>query len=160
MNPYLLSNHGPLSFEFVTDQGVIYNATFFDYNTSLPGYPELAEAIYSFTLDIILEINDTPLRPDERLGETIVAIFMKFFNSRQNVVVYVCDSSDDRHLARKRKFDFWFWKYNDGTILKVDSLAVIEDMEIYNSVLVHKDNVNATRIIEGFYLLNEKAEEK
>ena len=82
------------------------------------------------------------------------------FNARQNVAIYICDSADDRHLARKRKFDLWFWKYNDGSIVKEDGIAVIANFEIYNSLLVHKENKLADKIIDVFRTLNERADDK
>jgi len=69
-------------------------------------------------------------------------------------------STDDRHLARKRKFDFWFWRFNDGTILKEDGIAVIEGVEIYNSLLLHKTNPHLPIILEAFRQLNSRAGEK
>ena len=158
MTPYPFAHRGQLSFEFTTDQGTVYNATFFDYDYLFPEHPEFAKDIFSFTLDIVK--GDSNQYLDERIGETVVAIFQNFFSHRQNVVIYVCDSSDARHLARKKKFDLWFWKYNDGFILKVDGLAVVADMEIYNSLLLHKQNKLADKIISAFRLLNERADDK
>ena len=63
-------------------------------------------------------------------------------------------------MARKRKFDLWFWKYNDGSILKEDGLAVIAGMEIYNSLLLHKQHQHAEGIINAFRTLNERADDK
>ncbi len=97
---------------------------------------------------------------DERIGLTVVEVFKVFFMRRKNVAVYVCDSLDERHLARKRKFDFWFWKYNDGSIVKEDGIAVVDDMEILNSLLIHKENPHCTKIIFAFKELNSRAGNK
>jgi len=97
---------------------------------------------------------------DDKVGETVVEIFKRFFESNDNVVIYVCDSSDDRHFARKRKFDWWFWKYNDGSIVKVDGVAVIANFEIYNSLLIHRENKLADKKINAFNTLNERADER
>lgn len=97
---------------------------------------------------------------DERIGITLLRIFSLFFKERQNVAVYVCDSVDNRQLARKRKFDSWFWKYNDGSLLKEDDIAVIEGTEIYNSMILHKENEHLKEIILAFKELNEKANDK
>lgn len=97
---------------------------------------------------------------DERVGITILHIFDAFFKKLQNVVVYVCDSLDGRQLARKRKFDSWFWRYNDGSLIKEDDIAVIEGVEIYNSMIIHKQNKDLNEIILAFKELNMKAGEK
>jgi hypothetical protein len=74
--------------------------------------------------------------------------------------VYVCDSMDSRQYARKRKFDLWFYSYNDGTLIKEDGLAMIEGTEIYNAMILHKKNNQLTEIILAFKELNEKAGDK
>jgi len=159
LTPYPYTKGGELYYKFTTDQGLLYTAVFFDYGYLFAAYPEYVDDIYSFTLDAIKgEISTSGL--DEKIGETVVSIFRDFFRSKQNVVIYVCDSLDDKHLARKRKFDLWFWKYNDGTILKEDGLAVIAGMEIYNSLLVNKQHPHAEGIIKAFRTLNERVDDK
>lgn len=122
-------------------------------------YPLIADSIYSFNIDVV-EGNWDYASTDEKIGVTIVEIFRLFFERVKNVAVYVCDSTDDRHLARKRKFDWWFWKYSDGSILKEDGIAVIEDVEILNSLLIHKSNPNLTEIILAYKTINERANDK
>ncbi len=79
-----------------------------------------------------------------------------FFLTVDNVVVYVCDSIDNRQLARKRKFDLWFYSYNNGSLIKQDGIAVVEGAEIYNSILLLKQNRQRTEIITAFMELNER----
>jgi len=156
---YPFSNLSDLSFEFRTSNGIVYHAYFIAYGDLFPDYPEFAEDAYSFNLEVVIDDAEIQIL-DERVGLTVVAIFRYFFNSMQNVAIYICDSSDDRQLARKRKFDFWFWKYNDGSIVKEDGTAVIASFQIYNSLLVHKQNIFADKIITAFKALNEKADDK
>lgn len=156
---YPFTNLSDLAFEFRTDHGTVYHAYFIAYGELFSAYPEFAENVYSFNLEVAVpEIDTQPA--DNKIAQTIVAIFLYFFNSRKNVAIYICDSSDEKHLARKRKFDFWFWRYNNGSILKEDGLAVIADMEIYNSIIIHKQNPKAETIINAFRTLNERADDK
>jgi hypothetical protein len=122
-------------------------------------YPAMGGNIYSFNIDVV-DGDVTLAGEDERIGITIVEVFRKFFVRRENVAVYVCDSADERHLARKRKFDFWFWKYNDGSIIKEDGVAVVEGTEILNSLLVHRNNPDCIAIIFAFKDLNARAGDK
>jgi hypothetical protein len=156
---YPFTNLSELSFEFRTDNGIVYHAYFIAYGSLFASYPEFSNDIYSFNLDIAVPGHESePI--DEKTALTVVAIFRSFFTLRRNVAIYICDNADDRHLARKRKFDFWFWKYNDGSIRKEDGIAVIADTGIYNSLLVHKQNMHADQIIEAFRSLNERADDK
>jgi hypothetical protein len=122
-------------------------------------YPAIAENVFSFNIDVLEGDADKSIT-DDRIGVTILEVFKLFFTKIENVVVYVCDSIDERHLARKRKFDLWFWKFNDGSLYKEDGIAMIEGVEIYNSLLVHKANKKLTEIILAYKELNESAGEK
>ncbi len=78
----------------------------------------------------------------------------------ENVAAYVCDSLDKRQLSRKRKFDRWFFFYNDGSLIKEDGIAIVAGTEIYNAMILHKENDQLADIILAFKELNEKADEK
>lgn len=80
-------------------------------------YPNIADNIFMFNIDVV-DGDADELIADERIGHTIFRVFKIFFETRENVAVYVCDTLDERHLARKRKFDIWFWKFNDWPISK------------------------------------------
>jgi hypothetical protein len=157
--PYPLKEHDEYSFEFITDHGVHYVVYFLDYSAMFADYPDIASQVYMFNIDVISGDPDS-VGHDENIGLTVLEVFKVFFTNLQNVAVYVCDSVDDRQLARKRKFDLWFWKYNDGTMMKEDDIAVIEGVEIYNSMILHKGNTKLAEIIIAYKELNEKAADK
>ena len=122
-------------------------------------YPAIAENVFSFNIDVLDGDADSSIT-DDKIGITILEVFNLFFKKLENVAVYVCDSIDDRQLARKRKFDLWFWKYNDGSLLKEDGIALIDGVEIYNSLLLHKTNKKLVEIILAYKELNERAGDK
>jgi hypothetical protein len=119
-------------------------------------YPEIANQVFMFNIDVIEGVPDEATS-DERVGHTVLEVFKLFFEKSENVVVYVCDSMDDRQLARKRKFDIWFWKFNDGSLFKEDDTAVVEGVAIYNSIILHKRNEHLWKIIRAYKELNERA---
>ena len=159
LSPYLLQENDEYSYEFLTEQGVRYSIYFIDYSFMFSDYPAIAQNVFSFNIDVLDGNADSSIT-DDRIGITILEVFKLFFTKLENVVVYVCDSIDDRQLARKRKFDLWFWKYNDGSLLKEDGIALIEGVEIYNSLLLHKANKRLTEIILAYKELNERAGDK
>jgi len=158
-SPYVLLENDAYSYEFVTDQGIKYAIYFLDYGYMFSDYPSIAENIFMFNIDVISGKPDDSFA-DERIGITVFEVFKIFFSKIENVAVYVCDTLDERHLARKRKFDLWFWKFNDGSLLKEDGIAVIEGTPIYNSLLVHKSNKHWPEIILAYNELNERAGQK
>lgn len=122
-------------------------------------YPEIVCRIYSFNIDAIE--GDPDYSPgDDRVGMTISAVMNLFFSQIDNVAVYVCDSLDERQTARKRKFDLWFYAFNDGSLIKENGLAIVEGIEIYNALLLHKQNSQLKEIIIAFNELNERAGNK
>ncbi len=136
-----------------------YHAYFIGYGYMFEDYPLIKDNIYTFNLEVV---SGNPHKSvyDERIGLTISEIFHSFFTIQNNVAIYICDSADKRHLARKRKFDLWFWKYNDNCMIKEDGLAVIEDTEIYDTLLVHKKNEYLELILHAFRDLNARADDK
>lgn len=159
LSPYLLQENDEYSFEFITETGIRYKVYFLDYSFMFSEYADISSPVYSFNIDTIEGDPDNSLA-DERVGLTISKILNLFFDKINNVIVYVCDSLDERQYARKRKFDLWFYLYNDGSLIKEDGLAVIDGVEIYNSMLLHKQNSQLTQIILAFKELNERASEK
>ena len=157
--PYQLHLNDEYSFEFITESGIIYNIYFLDYSYMFADYTNLTCSVYSFNIDVI-EGNPDDSPGDERVGSTIAEVLKRFFSRVNNIAVYVCDSMDNRQYARKRKFDLWFYSYNDGTLIKEDGLAMIEGTEIYNAMILHKKNNQLTEIILAFKELNEKAGDK
>jgi hypothetical protein len=117
-------------------------------------YKEIARNIFSFNVEIV-HGRKTGISSDERIGRTIIEIVKNFLSGLENAVVYVCDTSDGRELLRKRKFDQWFRKYDDGTIIKVNGHIAIPNFNIYNAILIHKENQKKNIFIEAFNDLNE-----
>lgn len=159
LNPYHLNEIDEFSFSFVTDFNVGYNATFVLYPTLFQHSPLVANNIYIFNLDVE-DGDENVAKIDDRIGSTIAVIFNKFFTEIENAVIYVCDSSDNRQLARKRKFDYWFWKYNNSQILKEDGQAIVDGKEIINTVILHKQNPSLREILISFAELNESIGDK
>ncbi len=115
--------------------------------------------IYTFNIDPI-QGNPALTVTDERIGFTIASIFKQFFITIENVVVYICDSLDNRQLARKRKFDLWFSSYNDGSLIKKDGFVNIDNIEIFNSLILHIRNPQLVEIVLAFNELNNTAADK
>jgi hypothetical protein len=141
-------------FEFTTSDGTVYLCYFLSYSEYFKNYGEIAGNIFSFNVDIVRG-RKTGISSDERVGRTIIEIVKGFLSGLENAVVYVCDTSDGRELLRKRKFDQWFRKYDDGTIIKVNGHIAVPNFNIYNAILIHKENQKKNKFIEAFNDLNE-----
>lgn len=158
MRPYKITIAKHNYFEFRTTAGVKYACYFLSYAEYFKAYKEVALSIFSFNVEVIESKKRVSV--DDRTGLTIVTIVKKFLEGLENAVVYVCDTGDGRELLRKRKFDLWFRKYDDGTIIKVDGHIAVPNFNIYNAILIHKDNPKKNRFIEVFNDLNAADESK
>jgi hypothetical protein len=122
-------------------------------------YPNIKCPVYSFNIEAT-EGDPDHSPGDDRIGITILEVFNLFFTRLENVAVYVCDSMDERQYSRKRKFDLWFFAYNDGTLIKEDGVAIVEGTEIYNAMVLKKQHSQLTELILAFKELNERANDK
>lgn len=157
MPPYKIIVVRDNYFEFTSANGTVYLCYFLSYSEYFKDYKEIAGNIFSFNVDVV-HGRKTGISSDERIGRTIIEIVKNFLSGLENAVVYVCDTSDGRELLRKRKFDQWFRKYDDGTIIKVNGHIAVPNFNIYNAILIHKENQNKNRFIEAFNDLNESGD--
>ena len=159
LNPYPLEENDSLTYGFETIQGIKYKIYFLDYSYLFDEFPQINCPIYSFNIELFGG-NPEISTKDDRVGVTIAYILFSFFEQLENVAVYVCDPTDERHHARKRKFDIWFKTYNDGSLVKKDGVANAGGMVLYNSIIFHKDHPEFHDLILAFNSLNSKADEK
>jgi hypothetical protein len=159
LNPYLLRSTDPFRYEFVTDVGIVYAAYFLNYSYLFGDYPRIAHYMYSFNIEQI-QGSAVQAGTDERIAHTILDVLRRFFNAVDNAVIYVCDSSDERQMIRKRKFDRWFSRYSDGSIIKEDGRIVTAGISILNALLIHREHFLRDEIIAAFRELNSGADEK
>lgn len=157
MQPYKIIVVRNDYFEFTTSAGIVYACYFLSYSEYFKEYKEIAGNFFSYNVEVI-KGRKTGISSDERAGRTIIEIVKNFLGGLENAVVYICDASDGKELLRKRKFDHWFRKYDDGTIIKIDGHITIPDFNIYNAILIHKENQKKNRFIEAFTDLNESGD--
>lgn len=156
LSPYLLNEKGEFDFEFTTSNGILYRTVFIEYGYLFYDYAEIQDKIFTFNIEVIDDENATS-SIDERVGMTIAYIFSTFF---ENAVIYICDNLDERQWARKRKFDYWYWKYSNDTLIKEDGYAIIEGVEIISSIILRKDNPNFNNILFAFAEINRNTDNK
>jgi Family of unknown function (DUF6169) len=111
-------------------------------------------AYYCFEYIIEVKYNPTDRTPplDISLSLTVASIFNDFFKDKEKVVTYICDTADGKELARFRKFNIWFNKFNTDFFLKVDKSFYDSKQHTtyYNSLIIRHDNPYKEEIIEAF----------
>ena len=92
---------------------------------------------------------------DVNVSETIAAIFAEFLSKHDNnIALYICDSSDGKQDLRKRKFDEWYYKYQDDTFTKMNEALRDSSGNLYFiTVILQQKNPKRVEIIEAFLKL-------
>ncbi|MES1224567.1 MAG: DUF6169 family protein [Bacteroidota bacterium] len=112
----------------------------------------MARKVFGFNLELKTE-TPAPAGLDKRIAVTVTTIIKDFLKKQQNVVVYICDNSDNRENARFHKFTNWFKKYNDGSIIQLRGVIRAGNTNILNALLIHKNNPLLNDFIEAYEIL-------
>ncbi|MBP3214451.1 MAG: hypothetical protein J6M19_06450 [Bacteroidaceae bacterium] len=129
-------------FSFQTDRGIHYAITFRE------DQPIGNCDTYQFIID---KVDREPSSHDAKVEHTIMAILDEFFVGNLDVLLYMCDTGDNRQAARNRLFLTWFKNHADSerfTIKTADT--VVEDMPIYVAIIVENRNPKLSAITEDF----------
>lgn len=88
--------------------------------------------------------------------DTILSIIYAFFGSNNDILLYICDTSDGKETARNRLFLRWFKASlkSDDFIIK-NAQAIVEDSVFYAAIIVRKDNPKVNEITEEFDYIAE-----
>lgn len=127
------------SYIFTTRYDVVYRIRFKPSFYVLNAEPAIADNVYELVIAQI-EKSEGTIPPDERILYTIAGIAEDFFKKDLNIAIYVCDDSDGKGKARKRKFDGWFVYLNfEGRgFMKIDQGFHEADGFSYSASLIFK----------------------
>lgn len=104
---------------------------------------------YQFT------INNESHRPspnDEKLKATIFRIIEAFFAANPDILLYICDSGDDKQELRSRLFVRWFNTYAGREAYVMEAVEIQEDdTKNFAALIAQKTNPRIKEIIAEFY---------
>ena len=140
------------SYLFTTQQGVVYEIKFKDFFYFFDVNAPYSHFTYEFVIEVLDKTENIKIISDSRIPPTIVAIFDDFYaRYSETVVIYICDSSDSKQMARQRKFSSWFIRFNKEHFFKVDAfLSDAIDEIIPISIVVRRDNPYKYQILQDF----------
>lgn len=151
-SPYRVVCSDKGDFLFATDKGINYSISFIE------EFPLGGCMSYQFCIH-----NDNHVHGsyDNKISTTIIVIIGEFFLQNLNVLLYLCDTSDNREEGRNRLFIRWFKEYADPRKYTIQSAsATIEGQGFYSSIIVENRNplLNAikTDFVNSSNALREK----
>jgi hypothetical protein len=140
---------------FETDNHIQYIVKFGDgsrYFLDLPSHLPVYE-LSVFPVGLTEE-QTPPLDLKDEL--TVGAIIKDFLIEYENSILYICDTNDKRASIRYRKFNSWHSRQSDAEFTKVDSTFVINNIQIFASLIVRESNPFYDEVIEVFLSQKDK----
>ena len=141
--PYEYRKIDELNYEFVNRDSIRYHLYFTPISSI---YPDLVNT-YSFSIE---REGTNPHPIDLRIAATVVHILRRFFETIENAMIMVCDSTDGKQHKRRNLFDHWFRYYNDGTLTTINAEVGEGDYELLLSIYFRKDNPYKQQLIKAF----------
>lgn len=129
-------------FEFTTSAGACYRIYFVE-ETPLGGCE---------TMQFVLNrVDNTDSHFDPNISVITFIIIDEFFTENDDVLLYICDTSDNREAGRNRLFLNWFERAaNPKRFIIRTAKAVVEDECIYAAIIVQRSNEALQSILDEF----------
>lgn len=88
---------------------------------------------------------------DNHIKQTLIVIIEEFFRFNHDVLLYICDTSDNREAFRNRLFARWFRQFaENGAFVFRSANSEIEGQGFYAAIIVERDNPKLPAIIADF----------
>ncbi len=143
-SPYQVCEEKEDTAFFITDNGIEYLVGFIE-ETNL-------EMPHTYQMFITRRNRQQSIGTDPKIAETIAAIVSSFFKNSQNILVYLCDTSDRHEAARHRKFSAWYRKYADSNLLQMHTESIsVEDNTYFASIIFRKELDGADIVQDTFH---------
>lgn len=139
---YKLTKKGENSYSFENDEHNLFLIAF------SPNDTILEENTYEFGIN---NDGNKPSRNDEKLRKTIFVAIEAFFESKDNVLIYQCETGDCKQALRARLFQRWFNMYEHrNEYISKSGMIIAEGVEHYAGIILRKDNPKAKEVLQLF----------
>lgn len=130
------------AYKFITDFGVQYRMEF------VPNQDIWKNGAYEFG---ILNENQKNSPNDIKVKKTVQCVIEEFFLTNPDILLYQCETGDNRQAMRARLFTKWFQEYtfHDRFYVKV-SVLKDEESDNYIALIVQKNNPSLDSIKQTF----------
>jgi hypothetical protein len=147
-------------YTFITDNQISYSVKFKDSSYIFDGKLPFPLKAYEMVIEIIK--NPLEIRPplDAKIPFTIATIFYNFYSlNNEQVIIYICDSSDRKQEVRMRKFNQWVEYFKGNEFVKIDN-TIIESPQLiyYTSIILKSNHPHKKVIVETFTNLGDSDE--
>lgn len=130
-------------YRFTTDFGVDYIIGFS--KDELLGYREA----YQFA---IINVNHQKSPRDLKLRETVIQFIYEFFAQSDVVMLYLCETGDEKQSLRSRLFEWWFKSSHRSDSFFYEAATLLDEDGVSNYVayITRLDNPHIVYISSSF----------
>lgn len=155
LSPYSFWYIGKNTYSFLVKRGgksVTYRVGF------APNESVWENGAYEF---FITNDSHEPSPSDPKLKESIIAIIQEFFRENPDVLLYQCDTSENKQAMRARLFTRWYntYEFKDRHCVKMIKF-MDDDVENYAALIIEKSNPNCERLLSEFEAYTKEMMEK
>lgn len=143
-SPYRVLEYEEDTACFITDSGVVYMVGFIaETNMDIPN---------AYQLFITPKGRVKNVGTDAKIGQTVAEIVKSFFKNGENVLVYICDTSDRLQAARNRKFKMWFHQYTDMKEFEfVSERMNVGDDDYFTAMILKSSHPSIASVVDSFH---------
>ena len=87
---------------------------------------------------------------DHKIRETIFVLLKEFFDKNPDILLYICDTSNDQQAQRDRLFLSWFNIYGNKRFSILTALVADETEENYIAMILLKEHPHYDAIVKRF----------
>lgn len=147
-----INGNSPYKVEYATNKAFVIFSTDYDVHY-LVGF-EYDDTSFDFTTYqlVIINSNNKKSPKDFKVRDTIVAIVEAFFNDNENVLLYICETGDEKQSVRNRLFQYWFSSYINKDLFTFVSASVTDKEGVTNhaAIILRSDNPQMPYIVSEF----------
>ena len=140
------------TFVFETNADILYGVKFKPSEYIIPN-KAYSNSIFEMTIEILDIPAGKKLYPDKIIPPTIATIIKDFFYKiHQPILMYICDSSDDKQLVRHRKFNQWFEEFAGAQLAKTELIFIDNFQKRFPvSLFLEINHPNRQEILDLFF---------
>ena len=141
-SPYEVWNESDNDYFFVTDYGVVYKISFGD------DAPIWKSGAYTFDIQ---NTNQKASPSDQKVKMTIISIVEEFFRNNADILLYICETGDNKQAMRNLLFIRWFNEYSfqQDYILRT-SMVKDGEQENFAAIIVQRRHPDLDNILMTF----------
>jgi hypothetical protein len=145
------------SYFFTTADDIGYEIKFVPSDYLFEAFPDLQVRIFEMVISVIYNPAGGRLPADPLTAPTILEIFYDFYKDKDQVVVFVCDSTDGRESARARRFTNWFYHSTlYDRLAKIDRKVTEENRMTLLSMILHQRHPQFIKVVEAFMTMGNE----